>query len=45
MEAFRLTRQSLDATSPQHRYYLVRLLNFVVASTALARLNHDPARP
>ena len=43
MEAVRLTRQSLDATSPQHRYYLVRLLNFVVASTTLARLNHDPA--
>ena len=42
VEAVRLTRQSLDATSPQDRYYLVRLLNFVVASTTLARLNHDP---
>lgn len=43
LEAVRLTRQSLDATPPQHRHYLVRLLNFVVASTTLARLNNDPA--
>ena len=41
--AVRLTRQALDATPAQDREYLGRLLNFVVASATLARLNRDPA--
>lgn len=42
-EAVRLTREAADATRPRHSEYLGRLLNFVVASATLARLNRDPA--
>ena len=42
-EAVRLTREAVDATLPRHAEYLARLLNFVVASATLARLNHDGA--
>jgi len=42
-EAVRLTRDAVEATPSRHSEYLARLLNFVVASATLARLNHDPA--
>jgi CHAT domain len=43
-EAVRLTKEGLDATAFQHSDYVARVLNFVVASTTLARLDHDASR-
>jgi CHAT domain len=40
-EAVRLTKEGLDATAFQHSEYVARVLNFLVASTTLARLDHD----
>ena len=40
-EAVRLTRKATDSTSTGHAEYPVRLVNFVVASATLARLNCD----
>jgi hypothetical protein len=40
-EAVQLTKESLDATAFQHSEYVARVLNFVVASTTFARLDHD----
>jgi tetratricopeptide (TPR) repeat protein len=40
-EAVQLARQGMQATPFQHSEYLVRVLNFVAASTTLSRLDHD----
>ncbi len=41
-QAVQLTKEAADATPPDHSEYPVRLLNFVLASTTLARLQRDP---
>ena len=35
-QAVQLTKEAVDATPPEHSEYLVRLLNYVVASATLA---------
>jgi tetratricopeptide (TPR) repeat protein len=40
-QAVQLTKEAADATPPDHSEYPVRLLNFVLASTTLARLQRD----
>ena len=40
-EAVQLTKEGLDATAFQRSEYVVRVLNFVVASTTLSRLDRD----
>jgi hypothetical protein len=41
VEAVQLTKQGLDATPFRHSDYVARVLNFVLASTTLARLDRD----